>query len=777
MGKDNDIHLIQMRPRPDTLYGSQGRVAFATQRDGMLEPSSEHGLMVHKTRMLSSYRYLIDGNRLYPAMSSNVQQHSWMGYYITTAPGVATGPKDEATGQLKPDTQHTLELILRRFVGPGIHEDVDLTNYTQEQTTFTLELEIDSDFADQNERDKPEKKRELDGKLRKEWREAGNGTCEFLPDFHATHNYEERGRTGSAAIHRSLSLCVENADSPPTYKHGRIRFEITLPPHGAWHTCIRMTLMVDGQVMPSPSECWSFDAERSDFDRLRNLYLSEATHFEAPTTHTLTHVVIGALEQAKQDLASLRLYDFDHGERAWVPAAGLPIYISLYGRDTLTASWQAALAGPEMMIGTLAELPNWQGTEVNDWRDEQPGKMIHEAQTSPREALNYSPYARYYGSITTSGLYSFLLSELWHWTGDKELVSQFVEPALKGLRWLEEYSDLDGDGFYEYLTRSPMGLRHQAWKDSWDAIVYDDGRLAEPPIETCEEQAFIYVAKLHLSEVLWWLDRKDEAKHLYEEAGVLKKRFNEAFWMEDEGSFAMGLDPNNQQIKAIGSNAGHCIAAGIVEEDYVTRTVDRLFAPDMFTGWGIRTLSSENPAYNPYSYHRGTVWPVEHGTFAIGFLRYGLHERTQQISRAMFEAASLFDFYRLPELFSGHQRDDAHPLPSLYPQSCSPQAWSSSPIFSFVQSMLGLYPYAPLNMLLIDPHLPEWLPEITLRNLRVGKAVTTIRFYRKDNGDSSYEILDEQGPLHVIRQPSPWSLTASFGERLKDMLTSFLPGN
>lgn len=260
----------------------------------------------------------------------------------------------------------------------------------------------------------------------------------------------------------------------------------------------------------------------------------------------------------------------------------------------------------------------------------------------------------------------------------------------------------------------------------------------------------IYVSKLHLSEVLWWLDRKDEAKALYEQAGELKKRFNEAFWMEAEDCFAMGLDSQNQQIRAIGSNAGHCIAAGIAEKDYVTRTVKRLFAPDMFTGWGIRTLSSDNPAYNPYSYHRGTVWPVEHGTFAMGFMRDGLHDRVQQISRAMFEAASLFDFYRLPELFSGHPRDEAHPLPALYPKSNSPQAWSASTVFSFLQAMLGLYPYAPLKLLLVDPHLPEWLPEITLRNLRVGKATTTIRFYRKESGDSSYEILDEQGPLNVV---------------------------
>lgn len=775
MSNDNNLSLIQLRPRQNTLYVSQGRVVFATQRDGMLEPEPEHGLLVYKTRMLSRYHYLIDGKPLHAVVSSNVQQHSWMGYYIVVAPSVDTEPIDASSSHLNAATQHTLELILRRFVGPGIHEDVDLTNYTQKPTAFTLQLEIDGDFADQNETDQPQKKRNLRDKLRRDWNDAGDGTWELLFDFRAEHDYEELGKKATAETHRSLSVRIENASSPPSYKHGRISFEIWLPPHGTWHTCVRMTPIVDNAVMLSPAECWSFAAERSDFDRLRGLYLGDATGFQSPTSQTLTPIVIGTLEQAKRDLAALRLYDLDQGERAWVPAAGLPIYVSLYGRDTLTASWQAALTGPEMMIGTLAELPRWQGTVVNDWRDEQPGRMIHEAQPSPLDVLNYKPFARYYGSITTSGIYSILVSELWHWTGDKALVRPFIESALKGLRWLEAYCDPDGDGFYEYQTHSSMGLRHQAWKDTWDSIVYDDGSPVDPPIETCEEQAFIYVAKLHLSEVLWWLDRKDEAKVLYDQAGELRKRFNEAFWMKDEGFFAMGLDSKNQQIRTIGSNAGHCLAAGIVEADHVISTVNRLFAPDMFTGWGIRTLSSAHPAYNPYSYHRGTVWPVEHGTFAIGFMRYGLHDRVEQISRAMFEAASLFDFYRLPELFSGHQRDDAHPLPALYPKSNSPQAWSSSSVFSLLQAMLGLYPYAPLNILLVDPHLPKWLPEITLRNLRVGKAMTTIRFYRKENGDSSYEIRDKQGALHVFWQPSPWSLTSSFGERLKDALISLLP--
>src|SRR5262249_31783189 len=225
---------------------------------------------------------------------------------------------------------------------------------------------------------------------------------------------------------------------------------------------------------------------------------------------------------------------------------------------------------------------------------------------------------------------------------------------------------------------------------------------------------FLYAAKLHLSEVLWWLDRKEDARRLFAEARELKKRFNEAFWMEEEGFVALGLGPHKRPIRAITSNAGHCLATGILDESFVPAVSRRLLAPDLFTGWGIRTLSAENPAYNPFSYHRGSVWPVEHGTFALGFFRYGLTDAVQTICRAQFDAASLFEFYRLPEVFSGHARDAEHPFPALYPRSNSPQAWSASAVFCFLQALLGLYPYAPLRMLLIDPKLPSWLPEITL---------------------------------------------------------------
>jgi glycogen debranching enzyme len=484
----------------------------------------------------------------------------------------------------------------------------------------------------------------------------------------------------------------------------------------------------------------------------------------------LAPVVLDALARARRDLVALRLPRFDQGDRAWTVAAGLPMYVALFGRDTLTVAWEAALLGPELMRGTLPVLADLQGTTVDDWRDEQPGRMLHEAHTGPLEQLHFNPKGRYYGAHTTSAFYPFVVAQLWHWTADRDQVGPLIEPALKALKWLEAW--VGPAGFHRYQTRSVQGVENQGWKDSGDGIVYDDGSQVAAPIATCEEQGLVYAAQVNFAEVLWMFGRHDEARQLFRTAQDLKRRFNDVYWMESEGFIAMALDSKQRPVRSIGSNALHCVATGIVDEDHVPRIMERLFAPDMFSGWGIRTLSSDHPAYNPYAYHRGTVWPVEHGPFAVGAYRYGLHDQVEQICRAQFEAAALFEHHRLPECFSGHARDDDHPFPALYPAANSPQAWSATTVFTLLQALLGLQPFAPFRMLFIDPHLPPWLPEITLRRLRVADVELSIRFFRKHDGQSDYEVLEQRGTLHVIRQPSPWSLTANYGERLKDLLSS-----
>lgn len=765
--------LTRLRPRINTLYVSQGRTVLAMERDGFIKGGPETGLFVHETRMLSNYQWQVNGKDLIPATLSNVEQHSWLGYYTTLPPGIETLPPDEGSGQVRLESEQTLELCLSRYMGEGMHEDVNLTNYSTQATSFILELEIDADFADQSE---TYGHRQQKGRLDRNWRETQDGVWELFFDYQLTHRYSNQEGTGDAHLQRGLRVCVENSSSTPGYENNRIRFTVHLAPRGIWHACLTYIPVLDGENLHPHYSCRSFYGVSDAYDQQRGIYLEESTQFQTAESQTLAPVVIATLEQARRDLASLRLYDLDHGSRAWTVAAGLPIYVALFGRDTLTASWQAGMVGPELMRGTLQELALWQGRETNDWRDEQPGKMIHEAHTGPLEILNVNPRQRYYGSITTSGLYPLLAAELWHWTADREVIQPLLAPMFRSLEWLDTYGDLDGDGFYEYQTRSRMGSKHQAWKDSRDGIVDENGDPVDPPIATCEEQAFIYVAKLHAAEMLWWLDRKEEAQRLHNQAKELKKRFHDAFWMPEEGFYALGLDAQKRQIRAITSNPGHCLAASIAADEAVRPVAERLFQNDMFTGWGIRTLSDRNPAYNPYSYHRGSIWPVEHGTFALGLMRYGHFDLVEKISLAQFRAAALFEHYRLPELFCSHPWDDDHPFPAIYLQANSPQAWSASSVFCLVQAMLGLYPYAPLKMLLVDPHLPAWLPELRLSNLRVGEASVDLRFFRLKDGRSDFHVEDQRGTLHVVRQPSPWSQTAGWGERMKDFLVSLLPG-
>jgi glycogen debranching enzyme len=754
--------LAQLLPRHKTAYISENRTVLITGRDGLITDEKEHGLFAQKTRVLSRYRYLINGEPPQDVTNSPVAQHSWLGYYIA--------PARPGAGQA---AQHAVELRVSRFVGDGCHEDLDLVNYTGQKVSLTLEIELDADFADQQE---ISGKRQQKGKQEQKWRDLDGGGGELVFDYRAEHAYDHHGEKGTASIHDGLTVRIERADSTPSYRHQKISFAIHLAPLETWHACLSFIPLIEDQELLPLYRCGSFHGIRNDRERKRRVFISRATSFAAPGSDTLTPLVLSTLEQARRDLAAMRLYDHDQGDEAWTMAAGLPVYVGLFGRDALITSWQAALISPAPMLGTLGLLAKTQSHETDDWRDAQPGRMIHQIQDGPLAALNYNPFRRYYGDLSAPVFYCELVVALWLWTGDLERVRRYLDPALKALRWLDEYADPHGDKLYAYQTRSEKGLQNQFWKDSSDSTVCADGSLAPQPVAACELQGLAYLVKDQLAVVLDWLGDREQARHLHAQALEQKKRFNDLFWMDEEGYYAMGLDCHRQQIRSITSDPGACLAAGIVDQDRALQTADRLMASDLFSGWGVRTLSARHPSYNPFSYQRGSVWPVENGILALGLGRYGLHDHVERLCRAQFEAAGLFEHHRLPEVFSGHARDTDHPFPALYPKTNWPQAWSSSAVFSFLQALLGIFPFAPLETLVVDPHLPEWLPEITLRDLRVGGAVASIRFYRKPGGSSSYEVLDMRGRLHVLCQPSPWSLTASAKERVMDVIASLLPG-
>ncbi|MBC7897429.1 MAG: amylo-alpha-1,6-glucosidase, partial [Cytophagaceae bacterium] len=458
--------LVRIRARPATVHISRSRSVLATTVYGLLDGGFDHGLFVHETRLLSRWRYLIDGEEPSPNALSVIRQNHSLGYYVTPAPGVTPPPKDDGSGQVPDESRNTLELRVTRLIDDGLHEDLDLTNYTMERTAFVFTIEFDADFADQAET----RSRKQHGQLETHW-DADAQRLTF--DYVARHE--------AATLHRAVEITIDRASTPPEFADGRLSFSVTLAPKERWHTCIRIAPVIDGQRLPSP-DCPAIGPENAPHEQAIRTFINETTKIENAEQGSLTADALITIEQARSDLASLRLFDLDHGPRAWTVAAGLPLYVALFGRDTLTTGWQAGLLGPEIMTGTLHALAKTQGTREDDWRDEQPGKMLHEAHTGPLSMLGYNPRGRSYSSITTSGLYAFILADLWHWTGDKNLVRPFIEPALRALHWLERYGDIDGDGFYEYQTRSPMGPRNQGWKDSPDAIVYEDGRLVDPPI-------------------------------------------------------------------------------------------------------------------------------------------------------------------------------------------------------------------------------------------------------------------------------------------------------
>jgi glycogen debranching enzyme len=756
--------LIKIRPRAGTVQVSRGRTALVCQEDGEVKKERAlEGLYIYKTRVLSRYRWLMNGKKPEFTCGSNIDQFSWMGYYIQAPENCKETPTKECD-----PLEETLELRLTRSVGEGMHEDVHLTNHTQISTSVKLELEFEHEFVAREEADGERKQH---GQLESHWAQPQPGLWEQMTEYHARHQYSHQGNEGTAELHRGIKLRIENAGSAPEHGENRVTFQVQLAPHGEWHACINWLAYVEGRMLPLSAECASADG--NNWAERRARFFETATSITVPHAEDLTSTVHRVLCRSRLDMGDLRFYDLDTPDGIAV-AAGVPTYMEVFGRDMQAASWQASMLSPDFLRGSLNVLNKLPAVEKNDWRDAQPGRLPHEIHTDPLSVLNFRPKSLYFGSVTACFLFPISVSELWHWTGDLDSVRPYVDTAMGAIKWADTYS-FDSTGFYRYETHSEQGVKNQGWKDSGDAIVYPDGSQVEAPIGTCEMQGFMYAAKLHFSEVMFSLGHLDAARRLYREAQDLKARFNEKFWMEDEGYFGMGIGPDGELIRSVASDPGQCLLSGIIDDARVKQVASRLMRDDMFSGWGIRTLSAKHPAFNPFAYHRGTVWPVTSAAFVLAFARYGLHEEMHRLAKAVFEAATLFEHDRLPEVFGGHQRTDHKPFPGLYTKANWPQAWTASAAFTILQALVGIYPYAPANLLFLDPHLPEWLPEITVEHVRLGKAEVTLRFSRKADGDTDYQIVDLNGPLHILRQPSPWSVTSGWAERTKDLIASLLP--
>jgi glycogen debranching enzyme len=392
--------------------------------------------------------------------------------------------------------------------------------------------------------------------------------------------------------------------------------------------------------------------------------------------------------------------------------------MAIFGRDTLISSYQSLWVGPELARGALEALAGFQGTEVNDFKDEEPGKILHEIRFGELTAIGEKPHRPYYGSADSTPLWLILLHEHWRWTGDDGPAKQLKDNALRALEWIDRYGDLDGDGFIEYRTRSKQGLRTQCWKDSWNGLQFADGTIPDVPIAPAEVQGYAYDAKLRIADVAAriWGDAELAAR-LRKEADELKQRFNEAFWVEERGGFyAVGLDKEKKKIDSITSNMGHLLWSGIVPRKRAQNLVDQFFSDGMWSGWGVRTMSWDDHGYNPIGYHIGTVWPHDNSLIAAGLYRYGYREEANRIAAALLESAEYTE-WRLPEVFAGYSREEA-PFPVRYPTASSPQAWATAAPFLWLRLAMGLD--VKDGKAVIDPLLPESLGRLGLKGIHAA---------------------------------------------------------
>jgi glycogen debranching enzyme len=701
---------------PPAITINQGNTFMVTNLRGEIDPYEEHGVFARDTRFISAYRLTINQAQWTLLSSSAVTYYS-AGFEFVN-PTLQT-----EDGEL---IERSVGLSVAREIAQAIDETLTIANYGLHPARFFLELLLRSDFADIFEvRGKQIVRR---GRTITEWDAAR---------LRLTTSYAHRD------FERSCRLEVCASDSVPLYANGRLSYEIALDPGQRWQANHAIHLITETSPAADPpqpaTQRAQADARQADW------------HTLATSLTSSNEDVYRAYRQSIEDMGALRMEDGDGLPHTWVPAAGIPWYATVFGRDSLIVALQTMAVNPGLGIGTLHRLAQLQATTTDDWRDAQPGKIPHEIRVGELAHFGKVPHTPYYGSADATPLFLIALHETWLWTGDRALLDQYRAAAERCLEWIDSYGDLDGDGFQEYLTRSTRGLENQGWKDSGDAVVDPDGATATPPIATCELQGYVYDAKRRMAEVFDTLGEGARADTLRQQADQLQQRFEAAFWLEEEHTYCFGLDARKQPIRTVVSNAGHCLWSGIAGPERAARVVQRLMQEDMSSGWGIRTLSAGHRCYNPHSYHRGSIWPHDNGIIAAGFRRYGFTQEAGQLARGIWEATACFDGYRLPELYAGMPRAGSS-FPVQYLGANIPQAWAAGTILHLIRTLLGLRAAAPQGRLYVSPALPHWLPDLILSGLRCGDAQLSLRFWRENEG-SRWEILKQEGQIEVLDEP------------------------
>lgn len=658
--------------RGGTITLVEGSAFCISDASGDMNAHAPEGLFFRDTRFVSDVTVFINGQ--VPEVLSSHTTDPFSGAFVLRdrpAPGLADS---------------NVVLFRNRYVGRGMREDFRLENFGATDFEGEFEIQLFCDFADLYE--------VKEGRI-----EERTGIESHLEGDTLVFSYSHLGFSRATRI-----TFAQEAEFVP----GGARFAIKIPPRGTWEICMQVTPVIGEQVIEPRYQCGKPVTSSAPVERLNEW------RRQLPTTTTDDPDFQALLSKSSEDLAGLRIFDPEHPDRV-VVAAGAPWYMTLFGRDSLLTSWMAMLVDSDLALGTLQTLARYQGNEVDPITEEQPGRILHEMRFGETTGLSLGGGKVYYGTVDATPLFVMLLGELQRWGNKREEVDALLPAADRAIEWMETYGDVDGDGYLEYERTSDRGLINQGWKDSWDSIRFADGELSHAPIALCEAQGYAYAA--YIARAYFAIESGDEAlaERLRNKAVELKRRFNEDFWLEEQGAFAIALNRDKRPVNAVASNMGHCLWTGIVDEEKAPLVARHLLSDAMFSGWGVRTLSQDMAAYNPISYHNGSVWPHDNAIVAAGLMRYGFADEAHRIIGAMTEASVHFDA-RLPELFAGLSRATSG-FPVTYPASCSPQAWAAASPLLHLRTMLRFEPDIRNAELHLAPILPDWIGAFSLRRI------------------------------------------------------------
>ena len=705
---------VQVGPAQITIH--EGQTVLVTEPDGQVSSPGVRGLYFRDTRVISGWSIYANGEA-WDLLNGGAVAHHVARIFLTNA---------AITTENGPIAARTVGLVIRRRIDGGVHEDIDVTNNNLTPVRFNLEIAIRADFADIFEVKSNHIVRR--GRITTSW-SLSRQTLRLT--------YRNKDFCREVIVHIGAS------DNEPTVNaNGRLSFDIALKAGQSCHRCLKYDLRDGAQRIRAPRGCAHASATSSHTRKM------EEWRRKVLKIDSSNEEFYRCYNQAVQDMASLRLPLEGSGHMVFVPAAGLPWFVALFGRDTLVVSLQTMIVYPEFAAATLAALGRLQATERDDYRDAEPGKILHELRYGELAHFKLIPHTPYYGTADATPLYLVALHAAWRATGDRTLIERHLPTAEACLTWIDKYGDRDGDGFQEYQTRSSAGYDNMAWKDSGDAVMYLDGALVRGPKALCELQGYVYDAWMRMAEI--YDDRLDKrrANDLRRKAGALFEKFNEAFWDEELGFYAYALDGDKKKVLSVASNVGQCLWSGIIPPERAETVVKRLMRKDMWSGWGIRTLSADHPSFNPYNYQTGAVWPHDNSIIALGMRRYGFAAEAAAVARDISAAASHFLLSQLPELYAGLQRDPTS-FPVQYVGANVPQAWAAGAPFMLLQAMLGLQQDAPRGKLYVDPALPDWLPDVTLTDLRLGPRRFNIRFWREGKETFFKVLKGEQDAIEL----------------------------